>query len=116
MTAVLSAPQAGGVQERLKPAAALSLAGYAVGLPLTFLVLLVKHRQSIIADQALKVAGLGGTEATNPILPHPHAVPGTVQVRGRGTPCCAPRMDGADYVTNLCSGTPVVLTGAGTPP
>jgi hypothetical protein len=54
------------VQERLKPAAALSLLGYAVGLPLSFLVLLVKHRESIIADQALKVTGQGGTEATNP--------------------------------------------------
>jgi hypothetical protein len=60
------APQAGGVHERLKPAAALSLVGYAVGLPLAFLVLLVKHRASIIADQALRVAGQGGTEATNP--------------------------------------------------
>ena len=58
--------QAGGVQERLKPAAVLSLLGYTVGLPLTFLVLLVKHRQSIGADQALRVAGQGGTEATNP--------------------------------------------------
>ncbi len=63
---VLVALQAGGVQMRLKPAAALSLAGYAVGLPLTFLLLLVRHRGSILADQALKVAGLGGTEATNP--------------------------------------------------
>ena len=62
----LIARQAGGVQERLKPAAALSLVGYAVGLPLTFLVLLVKHRASIVADQALRVAGQGSTEATNP--------------------------------------------------
>ncbi len=54
------------MQERLKPAAALSLVGYAVGLPLTFLVLLVKHRASIVADQALRVAGQGSTEATNP--------------------------------------------------
>jgi hypothetical protein len=58
--------QAGGVQERLKPAAVLSLLGYTVGLPLTFFMLLVKHRQSILADQALKVAGQGATEATNP--------------------------------------------------
>jgi hypothetical protein len=67
---LLNAPpptsQAGGVQERLKPSAVLSLLGYAVGLPMTFIVLLVKHRESILADQALKVAGQGGTEATNP--------------------------------------------------
>jgi hypothetical protein len=58
--------QAGGVQEALKPAAALSLLGYAVGLPVAFLVILLRHRQSIVADQALRVAGQGGTEATNP--------------------------------------------------
>ncbi len=58
--------QAGGVQERLKPAAVLSLLGYAVGLPVAFLYILVKHRASIHADQALKVAGSGGTAATNP--------------------------------------------------
>jgi hypothetical protein len=54
------------VHERLKPAAVLSLLGYAVGLPLGFLVVLVRHRESIIADQALKAVGQGGTEATNP--------------------------------------------------
>jgi hypothetical protein len=58
--------QAGGVHERLKPAAALSLVVYAFGLPLSFLVVLTKHHATIHADQALRVAGQGGTEATNP--------------------------------------------------
>ncbi len=54
------------MHERLRPAAVLSLLGYAVGLPVAFLVVLWRHRQSIIADQVLKVAGKGGSEATNP--------------------------------------------------
>ncbi len=74
------------MQERLKPAAALSLAGYAVGLPLTFLVLLVKHRQSILADQALKVSGQGGTEATNPYFHVRMQFQELYRCGGRGTP------------------------------
>ncbi len=58
--------QDGGVQRRLRPAAALSLVCYAVGLPVAFLFMLVKHRASIHADQALRVAGKGATESTNP--------------------------------------------------
>lgn len=52
--------------ERLRPAAVLSLVCYAVGLPVTFMVILVKHRREIAKDQALRVADLGATEATNP--------------------------------------------------
>jgi hypothetical protein len=54
------------VAEQLRPAAALSLVVYAVGLPAAFLTILLKHRKSICADQALRVAGQGATEATNP--------------------------------------------------
>ncbi len=59
-------PQADSVAQRLRPAAALSLVCYAVGLPLTFLAILLKHRKPIFEDQKLRVASLGGTEATNP--------------------------------------------------
>ncbi len=58
--------QAGGIQESLKPAAAVSLVVYTLGLPLSFLVILVKHRRAIQADQALRVANKGNDETTNP--------------------------------------------------
>jgi hypothetical protein len=58
--------QPGSVAKRLRPAAALSLVCYAVGLPLSFLVILIKHRKSILEDQAMRVVGQGATEATNP--------------------------------------------------
>jgi hypothetical protein len=58
--------QAGGVQEKMKPAAAVALVVYAVGIPLAFLYLLVRHRVGIKADQVLKLQGLGNTSATNP--------------------------------------------------
>ena len=50
----------------MQPAAALSLLIYAAGLPLGFLFILVKHRVSIRADQALRAVGQGTAEATNP--------------------------------------------------
>ncbi len=52
--------------ERLRPAAALSLVCYAVGLPVAFLTILLKHRPHICKDQALRTVGQGATEATNP--------------------------------------------------
>ncbi len=58
--------QPGSVAERLRPAAALSLGVYAVGLPTAFLVILIKHRRSIVVDQGMRVAGQGATEASNP--------------------------------------------------
>jgi hypothetical protein len=58
--------QAGSVQQSLKPAAIGSIVVYTVGLPLAFLLILVRHRHAIQADQALRVANEGNTEATNP--------------------------------------------------
>jgi hypothetical protein len=58
--------QAGGVQEALKPAAALSIVVYTLGLPAAFLTILVRHRGAIYADQTLRVGNQGATEATNP--------------------------------------------------
>ncbi len=58
--------QAGGVQQRMKPAAALSLVVYAAGIPLAYFYLLVKHRSAIVADQVLKLQGLGNTKTSNP--------------------------------------------------
>lgn len=54
------------MQEKMKPAAAVALVVYAVGIPLAFLYLLVRHRVGIKADQVLKLQGLGNTSATNP--------------------------------------------------
>ncbi len=45
--------QPGGVQNSLKPAAILSLVVYTVGLPATFLFILVRHRRAIFMDQVL---------------------------------------------------------------
>jgi hypothetical protein len=58
--------QVGGAQESLKPAAAVSLVVYTLGLPLSFLVILLKHRHAIRADQKLRVGNQGNSEATNP--------------------------------------------------
>ncbi len=58
--------QPGGVQESLKPAAALSIMVYTLGLPLSFLAILLRHRHAIFADQTLRVANEGGTEDANP--------------------------------------------------
>ena len=58
--------QAGGVQQRMKPAAALALVVYAAGIPLAFFWLLLRHRAGIVADQTLKLQGMGNTKATNP--------------------------------------------------
>jgi hypothetical protein len=58
--------QPGGVQESLKPAAGLSIAVYTIGLPLTFLFILLNHRHAIFADQTLRMANAGSSEATNP--------------------------------------------------
>jgi hypothetical protein len=58
--------QAGGAQEALKPAAALSIVVYTLGLPTAFLTILIRHRDAIYADQTLRVANEGESEATNP--------------------------------------------------
>jgi hypothetical protein len=58
--------QAGSVQEALKPAAALSIVVYTLGLPVAFLTILIRHRGAIHADQTLRVANEGESEATNP--------------------------------------------------
>jgi hypothetical protein len=58
--------QPGGIQEALKPAAALSIVGYTIGLPAAFLVILAKHRHAIRSDQTLRVANQGYSQATNP--------------------------------------------------
>jgi hypothetical protein len=58
--------QAGGTQESLKPAAILSFVCYTLGLPLAFLTILLRHRVAIRADQTLRLANDGGSEATNP--------------------------------------------------
>ncbi len=58
--------QPGGIQESLKPAAVLSIIGYTLGLPLSFMVILLRHRVAIHADQTLRLADKGHSEATNP--------------------------------------------------
>ncbi len=58
--------QPGGVQEALKPVAALSIVGYTLGLPAAFFFILVKHRHVIVADQTLRMANDGFSESTNP--------------------------------------------------
>ncbi len=58
--------QAGGVQERMKPAAVLSLLAYTVGMPASFFVILFTHRTAIFEDQTMRMRGLGGTPLTNP--------------------------------------------------
>ena len=60
--------QVGGVQESLKPAAALSIVVYTVGLPVAFFAILLKYRVEIRADQTLRVASDGNTAASNPNL------------------------------------------------
>lgn len=57
------------MQQRLKPAAAVSLVLYAAGIPCVFLALLVIHRDRVVRDQVLKVQGLGSTVATNADFP-----------------------------------------------
>jgi hypothetical protein len=58
--------QPGGVQESLKPAAAMSIVLYTVGLPVAFLVILLKFRREIRADQALRIANDGHAPSSNP--------------------------------------------------
>ncbi len=58
--------QAGGVQEALKPAAAFSIVVYTLGLPAAFLTILIRHRDAIYADQTLRMANQGASDATNP--------------------------------------------------
>ena len=58
--------QPGGIQESLKPAAALSIVVYTIGLPVTFLGILLRHRHAIFADQTLRMANEGATPASNP--------------------------------------------------
>ena len=60
--------QVGGVQESLKPAAALSVVVYTIGLPVAFFAILLKYRVEIRADQTLRVASDGNTAASNPNL------------------------------------------------
>jgi hypothetical protein len=60
--------QVGGVQESLKPAAAMSIVVYTVGLPVAFFTILLKYRAEIRADQTLRVASDGHTAASNPNL------------------------------------------------
>lgn len=57
--------QPGGVQESLKPAAALSIVVYTLGLPVSFLVILVWHRHAIFADQTLRASNEGASEDLN---------------------------------------------------
>jgi hypothetical protein len=56
----------GGVQQAMKPAAALSLVVYTVGLPIAFLSILVVHRTAIFRDQTLRQSNLGDAPESNP--------------------------------------------------
>jgi hypothetical protein len=58
--------QPGGVQESLKPAAVLSMIVYSLGLPVAFLVILVRERDAIRADQVLRMSNSGHSEVSNP--------------------------------------------------
>jgi hypothetical protein len=49
-----------------KPAAALSIVVYTIGLPVSFLAILLRHRAAIFADQTLRMANEGATPETNP--------------------------------------------------
>jgi hypothetical protein len=49
----------------MKPAATVSMILYAFGMPLVFLIILFRHRASIVRDQTLRMRGQGGT-ASNP--------------------------------------------------
>lgn len=60
------AGQPGGIQRSLVATATLSLVVYTFGIPLAFLVILVRHRDAIKRDQALRVANQGASEASNP--------------------------------------------------
>ncbi len=53
--------QTGGVQERMKPAAVVSLVVYTLGLPAFFFVILVVHRHDIFHDQSLREKHQGNT-------------------------------------------------------
>ncbi len=50
----------------MKPAAILSLLCYTIGLPAAFMVVLVRYRSQIFADQSLRQKHLGDSPATNP--------------------------------------------------
>ena len=52
----------------MKPAAVLSLLCYTVGLPASFLYIIIHHRSAIRADQSLRQRNLGQTVASNPQL------------------------------------------------
>jgi hypothetical protein len=60
--------QPGGVQERLKPWAFLSMSIYTIGMPLSFAGVLFRHRDAIRADQQLRAQGGGESHVTNPNL------------------------------------------------
>jgi hypothetical protein len=50
----------------MKPAASVALVLYAAGIPLAFLLLLLRNREGIKRDQVLRLQGLGASTATNP--------------------------------------------------
>lgn len=56
----------GSVQQTLVPPAILSLLVYTIGIPMTFLAILVIHGPAIKLDQTMRAANQGGTEASNP--------------------------------------------------
>jgi hypothetical protein len=58
--------QEGSVQQTLVPPAILSLLVYTIGIPMTFLAILVIHGPAIKLDQTMRAANQGGTEASNP--------------------------------------------------
>lgn len=61
-----AACQAGGTQELMKPWAALSLALFTVGLPLSFFIIMYRFRNEIYADQRLRERNVGNSPTTNP--------------------------------------------------
>jgi hypothetical protein len=54
------------VQQALVPPAVLSLLVYTIGIPLAFLIVLVRHGAAIRHDQVMRAAAQGGSEASNP--------------------------------------------------
>ena len=58
--------QAGNEQAQLVPYAIGSFVIYTVGIPLSFSAIMWWHRKSIIADQELRMLGIGDSRASNP--------------------------------------------------
>jgi hypothetical protein len=50
----------------MKPAGALALVLYAIGIPAVFLAVLVKYRTGIKEDQRMKLKGQGNSASSNP--------------------------------------------------